>query len=113
MWLTIKLQRDNPGETVPPIDIGCFARRYVIHNIEGLEKRVISDQGEDSVQLVRRCLGTHIKFTYVDCDFTQEVGFANFEELKEGKERELNCYLENQVGLVRSFGLCLMGWSIR
>jgi hypothetical protein len=50
MFLTVCLQQVDPDQK--PLDVGCVGRRHVIDTLEGLEKRVIHDKGDNAMDLV-------------------------------------------------------------
>lgn len=57
-WYTLKLQQDLPQETSEePIDVAQCARRKIINNDGKLEKRVISNLGGSSFEVVKELTG--------------------------------------------------------
>jgi hypothetical protein len=105
MWLTLKLQRDNPKETILPADTGFLARHFVIDTMQGLEDRVNSDKGGNALQFAKQVLGNSKKFITCDC---------NFSDSKRNLSADLNGLMDslwvhmkaNRVGLVTSFHVC-------
>ena len=105
MWLTIKLQRDNPElDDIFPLDDAHIGRRHVIETREKLEDRVILDKGADVVTLCQQIIGKDYAWKQVNCDFTN---WRNKSLGQNSRKRMLNAQIKsNEVGLVTKFRTC-------
>jgi hypothetical protein len=105
MYLTVKLQRDHPPpkdhpeQKQLPIDVGTVGRRYVIDTREGLEQRVIDNEGDNAMALVRK-ITNRCNFASVICDVTSIPKACVFGRHKHNLDLLLDA---NEPGLVTRF----------
>jgi hypothetical protein len=100
MFLTVCLQQVEPDQM--PLDVGCVGRRHVIDTLEGLEKRVIHDKGDNAMDLVQSIIKSPELLSLTPV----ELNFAKFPRYQASKQQILTAFLQDGAfGLVSYFNI--------